>query len=224
MFTAYKCLPLLIFIFSVLLEGRKVQKDEPPVVRIVSPSASQQYVWNSQMRYEIAVMDKEDGDSKYNEISSREVLLEVRTISDEQAAGNDKNRKPLQAMMASNCMNCHDFTSKLIGPSFVAIGEKYADKNAVDNLVKSVRDGSKGIWGDIVMPTHHELSEAETRSMVEWILSFSKDKDVSYYIGTEGTLRIKKPDHKTTALQLTATYLDHDKEIGEEKVRIKIKN
>lgn len=49
-----------------------------PVVKIIIPKNNSRYEWNTPIRYNIIVSDKEDGESKFQEILSSEVSLEVR--------------------------------------------------------------------------------------------------------------------------------------------------
>jgi cytochrome c len=204
-----------------------MQVNHPPDVKISDPKAGVNYQWNVPIAYKITVSDKEDGDSRFDEIPSSEVLLEVRYIDDTSVVVSSPDKKPLQAMMSSNCMNCHAFGSRLIGPSFMEISSKYDSVSGIDrDLVKRVREGSSGIWGSTVMPTHPELSEEETAQMVKWILDFPKYPNVSYYTGTEGSITIKKPAHvgRRPAVLLTASYLDRGKANGEDTVLIHVKD
>jgi cytochrome c len=197
------------------------QDNEPPKVSIISPVTSANYQWGTALRYEVRVSDKEDGDSKYDEINPAEVLVEARAVSDNlQIKSYAKSRAPLQLMMSSNCMNCHTFRNKLIGPSFLEISNK--KKNA-EELVKHVKEGSKGVWGDVVMPSHPELQLPDIEKMVQWIMHFSEQKDVEFATGTTGSIRMQKPDAKKQKMLLTATYLDHQKAPGENHVVLDVK-
>ena len=76
-----------------------------------------------------------------------------------------------QAMKKSDCLVCHTPTQRLVGPSFQEISDKYGkDKNALSALIKSVKEGSQGKWGAASMPPHAALSEADIKSMIEYIL------------------------------------------------------
>ena len=59
--------------------------NHPPTVKILSPKSGS-YEENAQVRYEIDVSDQEDGESKFQEINSTEVLLIVRHFSSLEAA------------------------------------------------------------------------------------------------------------------------------------------
>ena len=71
-----------------------------------------------------------------------------------------------------NCLACHAVDKKLVGPSYKDIAAKYkADKNAQAVLVKKVRDGGVGVWGQIPMPANPQVNEQEAQALVKWVLS-----------------------------------------------------
>lgn len=73
---------------------------------------------------------------------------------------------------AKNCMACHAIGSKLVGPAYKDVAAKYAgQKDAEDKLVQKVMKGGSGIWGPIPMPANPQVSEAEARTLVKWVLS-----------------------------------------------------
>lgn len=71
-----------------------------------------------------------------------------------------------------NCMSCHAIDAKRIGPSYKAVAAKYADnKDALVTLSNKVVKGGGGVWGAIPMPANPQVSEAEAKQLVQWILS-----------------------------------------------------
>ena len=71
-----------------------------------------------------------------------------------------------------NCLACHATDKKLVGPAYKDIAAKYkADKNAQATLVKKVREGGVGVWGQIPMPANPQVNEQEAQTLVKWILS-----------------------------------------------------
>lgn len=73
---------------------------------------------------------------------------------------------------SSGCLACHTMDKKLLGPSYKQIAEKYGnDKAAQASLVKKVKAGGKGVWGDIPMPPNAHVKDADIQAMVQWILS-----------------------------------------------------
>ena len=73
---------------------------------------------------------------------------------------------------AKNCMACHAVDNKVVGPAYKEVAKKYAtDKTAEAKLVQKVLKGSSGVWGAIPMPADAQVSEAEAKTLVKWILS-----------------------------------------------------
>ena len=73
---------------------------------------------------------------------------------------------------ANGCLTCHQIDKKILGPGFKEVAAKYrGDKAAEANLVKKVKDGGKGAWGDMVMPPNAHVKDADIAMLVKWILS-----------------------------------------------------
>ena len=73
---------------------------------------------------------------------------------------------------SKNCMACHSVANKVVGPAFKDVAAKYAgQKDAEDKLVQKVIKGGTGVWGVAVMPPNPQVSEAEARTLVKWVLS-----------------------------------------------------
>jgi cytochrome c len=73
---------------------------------------------------------------------------------------------------ANACMGCHAVDRKLVGPSFQQIAAKYkGDAQAPAKLARKVKDGGSGVWGVIPMPAHQSMSDADIRSVVDWVLA-----------------------------------------------------
>jgi cytochrome c len=73
---------------------------------------------------------------------------------------------------AKNCLACHAVGTQVVGPSFKDVAKKYAGQaDAVKNLTDKVRNGGGGVWGANVMPANPQVSEADAKKLVNWILS-----------------------------------------------------
>ena len=71
-----------------------------------------------------------------------------------------------------NCMACHAVDKKLVGPAYKDVAEKYAgQKDAVDKLAQKILKGGSGVWGAIPMPANPQVSDAEAKQLVQWVLS-----------------------------------------------------
>ena len=71
-----------------------------------------------------------------------------------------------------NCMACHAVDKKLVGPGYKDVAAKYAgDKDAIDKLAAKVLKGGAGVWGPVPMPANPQVSEAEAKQLVAWIMT-----------------------------------------------------
>ena len=71
-----------------------------------------------------------------------------------------------------NCLACHTVDKKLVGPAFKDIAAKYAgQKDAVDKLTLKVIKGGSGAWGPVPMPANAQVTEAEAKQLVQWVLT-----------------------------------------------------
>jgi cytochrome c len=71
----------------------------------------------------------------------------------------------------SGCTVCHGVDKKVIGPSYKEVAAKYRnDKNAEAALMKKVKAGGKGMWGDIPMPPNPHVKDEDIKTLVVWIL------------------------------------------------------
>jgi cytochrome c5 len=77
-----------------------------------------------------------------------------------------------ELLQKSGCVACHAADKKLVGPSYKDIAAKYAgDKDALDKLAKKIKVGGAGVWGQIAMPPHPQLADADLQAMVKYVLA-----------------------------------------------------
>ncbi len=72
------------------------------------------------------------------------------------------------------CMACHQASKAVVGPSFADIAKKYkGDKKAPAALATKIRKGGGGVWNMPMgpMPAQGQVSEAEAKQIVTWILT-----------------------------------------------------
>ena len=81
------------------------------------------------------------------------------------------------ALVAKNkCMTCHAIDQKLTGPAYREVSKKYANSpdTIVSHLAQKIISGGKGVWGEILMTPHPDLSKDDAEAMVKYILLLSK--------------------------------------------------
>ncbi|MEJ0003516.1 MAG: c-type cytochrome [Pararobbsia sp.] len=73
---------------------------------------------------------------------------------------------------ANSCASCHTIDRRLVGPAYRDIAAKYKnDPGAAARLERVVKYGGSGVWGVIPMPSHPRMSDADIRTVVDWILA-----------------------------------------------------
>jgi cytochrome c551/c552/cytochrome c553 len=81
----------------------------------------------------------------------------------------------LSLMQQNGCIGCHGVATRVMGPSFVEVGQKYrGDAAAAGTLLGKVRQGSSGAWGAIPMPPQAHVKDEDARALVRWILDGAK--------------------------------------------------
>jgi cytochrome c len=72
----------------------------------------------------------------------------------------------------SACMSCHQVAKKVVGPAFKDVAAKYkGNAKAVDHIVGVIKKGGKGVWGNVPMPPHPQVSDADAKKLANWVLS-----------------------------------------------------
>ena len=71
----------------------------------------------------------------------------------------------------SDCMRCHGWDRKYVGPSFADIAARYKDRaDAAEYLAGKIRGGSVGVWGNVIMPRHPQISAENSLQMARWLM------------------------------------------------------
>lgn len=100
------------------------------------------------------------------------VLLRLTTLGALLAAAAAPALANADLAGKKNCLACHATDKKLVGPSFKDIAAKYGGQaNAVDSLSQKVIKGGSGVWGPVPMPANAQVSDAESKELVRWILT-----------------------------------------------------
>ncbi|MGV3764295.1 c-type cytochrome [Parapedobacter sp.] len=74
----------------------------------------------------------------------------------------------------SDCATCHKAADRKRGPAFHDIAARYPmNSTYIDILAKRVILGTKGAWGNVVMPPHPNVAEEDAKTMVMYILSLN---------------------------------------------------
>lgn len=133
--------------------------------------------------YSVNVSDPEDGKLEEG-IDPKSVTVSVDYLEGEdlvqiarghQVAGqNTAFAIGAELIAASDCAGCHMQTEASIGPSYLAVAERYRkDPGATDYLAGKIISGGHGVWGEQNMSAHPDLPEGEAKQMADYILSLA---------------------------------------------------
>jgi cytochrome c len=196
--------------------------NEPPVVTIDIKGNSSFYFDNTLLSYKVNVTDAEEGTLEKGLDKSR-----VRFTIDYIPEGKDlallsslgsasvsaKHVKGKSLIDGSDCKSCHSLDKKSIGPTYLDVAKRYKGKSgAITGLVQKVIKGGNGNWGHAMMAAHPQLSEEDTRRMVEYILSLGEDR-VSLPLEGAYSLKEHKGNGESGSYVVLASYTDKGHEV-----------
>jgi cytochrome c len=93
------------------------------------------------------------------------------------AARNSAGQNGETLVNKSDCLGCHAVDSQAAGPSWKAIAKRYAGQPGnAPRLAAKIRDGGSGKWGDVAMTPHPDVTDAQARQMVNYILSLKNSQ------------------------------------------------
>ncbi|KPM50119.1 PKD domain-containing protein [Jiulongibacter sediminis] len=176
------------------------------------------YFGEKQIGYSIAVTDSEDGSTENGAINADEVSTTFDFVpagfDPIEMAANHATEDELasfsvgrQLIEGSDCISCHQFDSKSIGPSYAEVAERYPNtpKNRA-YLIEKVINGGSGVWGEHGMSAHPDLSRADAARMVDFILNMNS---TASRLPLSGSVNAAIPDYEESgSFVLRAAYKD----------------
>ena len=78
---------------------------------------------------------------------------------------------------ASDCKTCHHATNKIIGPSHTEVAKKYEfTQGNIAMLAGKIIAGGQGVWGEVPMTAHPDITKADAEKMAMYVLSLDGEK------------------------------------------------
>ena len=198
-----------------------------PTIRFIEPQVGDFFDPEQPIRFELQVIDAEDGTNDDQEIDERgaaqidadspgrvslNVVYSLGSIPGSGAGSEAKDEGPIgmRRMKKSDCFNCHAVDQKRVGPQLLEIATKYRGKEgALEASVQRVLKGSTGVWGKIPMIPHSHHTPEEIQEMVSWIYSLEPQGLVRVFNGFVGEIPLNKDEtSKPGHFKLEANYLD----------------
>ena len=89
---------------------------------------------------------------------------------------NPDYEKGLNLVAKSDCFTCHKLREASTGPAYGEVAKKYENTEAnVEMLADKVIKGGQGVWGQIPMAAHPQVSKEDAKQMVKYILLLKEE-------------------------------------------------
>ena len=200
--------------------------NDMPVVQVSMPGGNRSFfVPNQPFQYDVQVQDQEDG-TLGNGINAQQVALNIDYLAegyDKVAIARGHRSADDQALASagqtliegSDCKACHSMDKKSVGPSYQAIAEKYTDNSDTrQQLAQKIIAGGGGVWGEVAMSAHPQLSTEDAAEMVKYILNVTKEGSAGSDLPMQGSYEATLPtdDPGQGVYILRAAYQDQGAE------------
>ncbi|MFL5639453.1 MAG: ThuA domain-containing protein, partial [Gemmatimonadaceae bacterium] len=189
-----------------------VAGNEPPNVDIDLVGGNKSFFFPGiPVSYSVRVTDREDGSLSSGSIPPGRVTISAQNVKDWGPASQTSLATGRKLIEGSDCLSCHQFNKKSIGPAYVDVARKYHDDStATARLVRKIREGGSGVWGSVTMPAHPALTDEQASAMVAYILSLADRKTSAPSLPVQGAYvpPAGSGDAPRGALVLRAEYTD----------------
>jgi cytochrome c len=189
-----------------------VAGNEPPSVAIDLVGSNTSFFFPGvPVRYQVRVTDREDGSLRSGKIPAGRVSVSAQNLKEWGAASAGTQATGRKLIEANDCLSCHQFTRKSIGPAYVDVARRYHDDTtATARLARKIQQGGSGVWGSVTMPAHPALTDDQASAMLAYILSLADRKATMPSLPVRGAYvpPAGSGDQPKGALVLRAEYTD----------------
>lgn len=162
-----------------------VAGNEPAEISITLESKNTTYFFpGSPVPYKVDVSDKEDGNLSNGTVKPENLRVSFDFVKGFDmtgvAIGHQRATPEHQGkilMDQSDCKSCHMIDQKSAGPAYKEVAGKYKSQpGSIDQLAAKIIKGGSGVWGNIEMSAHPQLSVDDARQIVRYIFSLTDSK------------------------------------------------
>ena len=182
----------------------------PEVDIVITSGNASFYVPGQPVAYEVSVTDAEGGVIDPSNIFVSVDYLEgmdkvAMSLGHQQVSAAVTGKALTQSM---DCKTCHKEAEASIGPTYLDVAKKYEDdESAMAYLQKKIVAGGTGVWGEVMMPAHPNVTSDESRQITLYIQSLVGDGTMKPSLPPKGSVKAeaKAPGN---LMVLTASYTD----------------
>ncbi len=166
------------------------------------------------VKYLVSVTDADGGtideSNVFVSVDYLESLDEVnKSLGHQQVSAAVMGKALTQGM---DCKTCHKEAEASIGPNYRDVAKKYQKvSSAKAYLEKKIVYGGAGVWGEVNMPAHPNITKDETRQIAEYIMSLAESSVKLKSLPISGTIK-PQPVKGANVMVITASYTDNGAE------------
>lgn len=186
----------------------------PPEIQIFT-NANRSFYWdNVVLDYQVKITDLEDKNIDENRLNitygyiarGKDVAV---VLTQNQSSNSLKHIKGQQLAANLDCRACHSLDKASVGPSYVAIAERYAGKQGVEAMLSDkIIKGGGGAWGERAMIPHPNISKDDVDEIVNYILSLSDKSTIKRPVADEIELKDHIGKGNEGSYLLNVSYTD----------------
>ncbi|HVX49585.1 MAG TPA: ThuA domain-containing protein [Chitinophagaceae bacterium] len=167
------------------------------------------YLPGQPVKYSVTVTDK--GDT--SKIDPANLFVSVDYVQGYDKAsvvtGGSANIAGKVLTQTLDCKSCHKEAEKSIGPSFIMVSQKYAkDPNAPTYLSQKIMKGGSGVWGDVAMAAHPNISQSDLDQIIHYVLGLTNKDQQKKSLPASGTIVPPPASKPNVSLVISASYTD----------------
>ncbi|MFK5973013.1 MAG: ThuA domain-containing protein [Flavobacteriaceae bacterium] len=161
--------------------------------------------------YTIRVTD--DGSSEDIDLSNVYVSVDYMEGLDEASLGHQQASSTIAGKVLTqsmDCKSCHKENGKSIGPSYLEVSRKYQAGKRSENfkyLQDKITKGGSGVWGEVNMPAHPDITSEEKVQIANWVLSLADKRPKKPSLPLTGKI-LPQARNAGSTMVLTASYTD----------------
>lgn len=168
------------------------------------------YLPGQKIAYDVSVTDP-DG----TEIDASNIFVSVDYLEGMDKVAMNMGHQQVSAAVtgkaltqAMDCKTCHKEAEASIGPNYKDVAAKYKERrDALKYLQGKIITGGNGVWGEVTMPAHPNITSDESRQIALYILSLNGDDKKEKSLPAKGTITAES-SAPGNMLVITASYTD----------------
>ena len=169
------------------------------------------FIPGQDVQYAVSVTDPDRNDTILEDnifvsVDYLEGMDKVAMSAGHQQVSAEVTGKALTQSM--DCKTCHKELEASIGPNYTDIAQKYKkQRDAIAYLKKKIVSGGTGVWGEVMMPAHPDITSEESRQIAMYIQSLAANGVKKKSLPVKGKIR---PETKNPGelMVITASYTD----------------